>query len=513
MKLTDISEIRPSVYNPRKADAERLELVKLSLSKFGWLLPIYADAEGEILSGHQRYHVATTMLGATKVPVVITKSLPERRRMAINVLYNRATNDMLREESSRDLREELLASVDTIEQIKQLPDLPIDQDPWYPVLRAKMLPVADLMAKNGQWRDLHGMKMANGIVANGLPPIPIVVTTSGTVVNGGARLTHAARDGETEIECVEIPDEQAELARLLLNRLSMDFNLEERYADTLRYNSFRRPSNKQERLVNAHTADLLRMGKAKSSRAARAFDHTNADHVERWKKHYGTSVLDFGAGLLDQVKVLNGMGVDAIGFEPYYIGEIGGDVNLEAARALTIDFLDRIAQGMRFDAIFLSSVMNSVPFIQDRRHIVNIIASLATEETTVHAGAISATSSSWRYQNETLIAHSNNKAGQFTLDYEPRVTIGELSGKPKVQKFHTLAEWRELWSEGFERVEIFETSELVMAKAKRPKKVSAADLKAALEFEFDVPYPDGKSLGLVKEAKAAWATRKKELDS
>jgi ParB-like chromosome segregation protein Spo0J len=104
--LTPIEDLRPSAYNPRKADEERLNLVELSLRKFGWLLPIYADVNGEILSGHQRHLVASRM-GAKAVPVVRTPPMPVERRMGINVLYNRATNDLYKNQSSSDMKESL----------------------------------------------------------------------------------------------------------------------------------------------------------------------------------------------------------------------------------------------------------------------------------------------------------------------------------------------------------------------------------------------------------------------
>jgi hypothetical protein len=157
--------------------------------------------------------------------------------------------------------------------------------------------------------------------------------------------------------------------------------------------------------------------------------------------------------------------------------------------------------------------MNSVPFLQDRRHIVTLIAALATEKTRVHAGSISAESSVWRYRQQTSIAFNNKTEGGFALDYEPRIAIGDLSSKPKVQKYHTLPEWRDLWSERFDWVVGYEGNNLVSCVATRPKKVSAADLKAAIEFEFDVPYPDGTRMGLAKMAKDAFETRKKKLAS
>lgn len=54
IKIEPISAVNPSTYNPRTADPKRLNLIELSLRKLGFIAPIYADANGEILSGHQR---------------------------------------------------------------------------------------------------------------------------------------------------------------------------------------------------------------------------------------------------------------------------------------------------------------------------------------------------------------------------------------------------------------------------------------------------------------------------
>lgn len=66
--IEPLSAVNPSTYNPRTADPKRLDLIELSLRKLGFIAPIYADANGEILSGHQRHFVATRM-GLKNVPV------------------------------------------------------------------------------------------------------------------------------------------------------------------------------------------------------------------------------------------------------------------------------------------------------------------------------------------------------------------------------------------------------------------------------------------------------------
>ena len=84
--------LRFASYNPRKVDADRLALVRLSLQKLGWLLPAYATVDGEILSGHQRVFVARD-LGYNHVPVVRLPAMPDNQRKALNILFNRSTND------------------------------------------------------------------------------------------------------------------------------------------------------------------------------------------------------------------------------------------------------------------------------------------------------------------------------------------------------------------------------------------------------------------------------------
>lgn len=92
IKIEPISAVNPSTYNPRTADPKRLNLIELSLRKLGFIAPIYADANGEILSGHQRHFVATRM-GVKNVPVFRIPPMELDKRKALNIVFNRATND------------------------------------------------------------------------------------------------------------------------------------------------------------------------------------------------------------------------------------------------------------------------------------------------------------------------------------------------------------------------------------------------------------------------------------
>ena len=109
MKLVDVSEIAPSTYNPRVADSERLDLIELSLCKLGFLLPLYATPDGEIISGHQRHYIASNM-GVTKLPLEILPAMDLADRKGVNIVFNRGTNDLGQSDTVQDRTERLEAS-------------------------------------------------------------------------------------------------------------------------------------------------------------------------------------------------------------------------------------------------------------------------------------------------------------------------------------------------------------------------------------------------------------------
>lgn len=508
VSLTPIGELRPSAYNPRKADQERLDLVELSLKKFGWLLPIYADTTGEILSGHQRHYVAQKM-GAQKVPVVRTPAFKVERRMGINVLYNRATNDLYKNTTTVEMKDELLSQIALIQRIKEMPDIPVDSDAWYPVARQKPVATLRLVKINEKWPERHAIAMAGQLKANGLPQMPVICTPSFAVLNGRARLSYAAAEGIDFVNVVTVPDDIAEDVKAMLNLLTMDFNIQERYADLLRHNSFRRKNQRVTILTPTFLEDFLRNFINSGNRNS-AFDEKNSKHVELWKKYYGTRVIDFGAGLCDKTEILRSMGVDAVPFEPFFLASDNETIDTDAARALTKKFLERVADGTEWDSIFIASVFNSIPFLQDRLHVMAIVAALSSPHTKLHTAAICTESDRWfNHTRGDLKKGHDTSAGGFVLDYEPRIVISDIALKPKVQKYHTEIEFETLVRHGYKHVETFLTAKngLVQAVGSNPRKIEADELRAAIEFEFDVPHPGGKRLGMAEEAKKAFSER------
>ena len=502
IQVVGTDKIRPSTYNPRQADPERLELVALSLRKLGWLLPIYADAGGEILSGHQRHYVATEMLGMDTVPVSYTKAMTLAQRKAINIAFNRGTNDM----ESHTLTGNLADAIRSSGVERMAAKLP-DATGTMPILNAKPEPIGPILKANkGRW-SRHAKNVSRMLIHRGVE-MPVIVDENNRVVNGIGRLEQYAIAKYREIDVLRLPNDVAAVAEVMLNLLTMDFDLHRRYSDELRYNSFRRAYTVRNQLGIGMTFAAINSSKRME------FDILNPSHASGWKKVYGDRIMDFGAGHLWETGMLRKAGCLVTPFEPYHVGE-GGQIDKEKSLELTDGFLSDVANGMEWDSIFLSSVLNSVPFEADRFHIVQLLNALAQPGTTnptgstVYAVALSTANDSWR--DNTALKTGLNKTHydrpSFKLDHEPGVALADFLEVPKIQKYHSMPEFRALFASGFAKAQTNHVGTNCQGIFRDPLPVDPAKLAAAIDFEFELPYPDGTRMGRSRQARYAFQKR------
>lgn len=499
IKLVDIDTVRASTYNPRKADPKRHDIIEMSLRKLGFVLPIYADASGEILSGHQRHYVAKRM-GFTKIPVEIVKSLPLEKRKSYNIVFNRATNDLRKSDTSKTVTEKL-QSVNLQELADKIPDIEPNTPESYPCMNTVYMDVQTLAKNNISKMHNYARNLASTLNRIGVE-MSIVVDENGSVVNGIGRVQFAAERGKKVIAAVVMPKEKVEFSDLMLNYLSMDFDIHTRYADTLRYNSFMRSRNTRESgLGNGFYKGIYPNGKGVD------FVPLKGEALEKWKSHYGTNIVDFGAGKLQNTRILRNAGIDVTAFEPYFIA-VGEKISKAKSLEIIREFLRIVESGKEFDSVFVSSVFNSVPFMQDRKHIAVICSALCSPNTKMICWAQSTECAGLKDTKGTEgLGKTQAKTISFGLDYEPNIVLGEYATLPKVQKFHAKSEFIEIFSPCFKKIKRLDTiCHFLYLEAQEPV-LSVDKLKAALEFEFNLPYPDGSTMGMVEEAKAAFGKR------
>ena len=291
----------------------------------------------------------------------------------------------------------------------------------------------------------------------------------------------------------------------MLNLLSMDFDMQSTYADDLRYNSFMRERNTRETDENGNCAfgDGFFKGVWPKARGIDFFT-LEGKALETWKKHYGSSVVDFGAGKLNNTRTLRKAGVHCAAFEPYFV-TFGGKIHKEKVLEIANEFLDDVESGTPYSTVFISSVFNSVPFIADRKNIAIIASALCYPDGMTACWCQSSQAPQFVQTKRKVV--TDEKKLTFDLDYEPNVVLGEISGNPKVQKGHTEEAMREIFAPCFAKVDRLDMiSKFWYMEVSKPT-IDPAALAEALDFEFELPYPDGSRLGLSDRARAVFEHR------
>lgn len=491
IRMVPVGELTPDETNPRKPDPARLGLLRLSLAKLGFLMPVFADSNtGLLLSGHQRLTVSKE-LQLARIPVQYV-SIKQADIAGVNILFNRSTNDFGAFDTGALARDKL--DIDSVIAAAEELD---DADPENPfAINCNMEPVAELARAHGEQFNDKAANQAAAILRMGIR-IPAVVTYSGRVVNGIHRIFCALQQGEKEWPVVRIPDEIASVATNFLNYLSMDFHVDDDFKKLIRYSAYRRPQNNRGAVPKSYRFW------ANGCRTLPDKDSYGTEYWVNFRAIHGKSVLDFGAGLGKVAPYLQTKEIDAIDFEPYRIDPDSGNgvPSPDYSKQQAARFLREVSDPKRrFDSIFLSSVLNSVPFAEDRLVVLAIVHALCSRGTAVYGTCRDISDFNYEYGGI-------RKANYFTFDTEPGVRVGDVMRNPKIQKFHSQEEARAMFSRFWLGIEFWNGGNVFFFKLTAPKGFLPQVVGKALELEFDLPYDDGSTMGLVADAKAAFSKR------
>lgn len=487
--LVPVDKLTPDNKNPRKADQARSALLLLSLKKLSFLMPLFRQrSSGLLLSGHQRL-TQSKILGLDAVPVVDV-DVEDSEVMNINLLFNRLTNDFNAFDTGAQVQERL-----DMKQVLALLEALPDAEGHY-ALGCTVEPIRQFARAVGDQYDKKAAVTAGAFTRMNIR-IPLVVSESGKVVNGVNRMFAALDRGIEEWPVVRVPDDIAEVAAVVLNYLSMDFSVDDDFKNLLRSSAFRRVSN------NRGTVGKTYRFWANGCRSLLDRDSYSPEYWSNFRQLHGNSILDFGAGLGKVAPYLLTKGFDAHDFEPY---RVDPDMNAaEPSRTYSREQAKRFLKAIenpeqRFDSIFMSAVMNSIPFPEDRLMVLAIVHALCARETVVYGTCRDMSDFDYEYGG---VRNGN----YFVWDTEPGVRLGDVSSCPKLQKFMTQEEARGYFERFWTTIEFWKGGNVFYFKLSDPKGVNIKALGQSLDFEFNLPFRDGKGLDLVKEAKAAFSKR------
>lgn len=504
IEVVDLADISLDHLNARKRDDGRLLALMASLSRFGHVLPVVVSDDGLIVSGHQRSEAARR-LGATKVPVLRTKSMPELERASRLLLLNLATNDSQGRLNFRQLGDDLDPS-DLAERLRMLPEIDVDDPDHWPCMSTEEVPLTAIVEDNqevipgergfeGAWtlsRGRYGLRL------------PIVVDKAGKVVSGRLRLSAAMWGRYETWPVVRVEQIDTDLLSACLNDLSMSYDLEG-YQDTLRSSVWLNHLWNRRHLGQGFihwTAPGLPSNK---------FDVLDPEVAARFRAIHGNYLADIGAGHMNETALLNKAGFRCVAFEPYLLDK-SSTPNLETTRRMVGVFLAEIARGDAFDSVFLSSVLNQVPFETDRFRVLTLVHALCGPSTVAYISTMHRGEPSWKaYQAERQRAIRRDGYRQVDLlveGMEEGTYVSSMAaGRAMVQKFHTAEELRHLTSQLWRDVQIDQATKHLHVRAARPKPINPTLVRKMIEHEFNLPWPGGERLGMVAEATAAFEQR------
>lgn len=484
-----ISTLHLDPSNPRRPDQARMALLRLSLQKLGFVLPLFArSSTGMLLSGHQRIMVAQS-LQFSRVPVE-RLDIPDKDVQGVNILCNRATNDFTAFDTGHSTNQRM-SYTSVVQAAEQLDDFVGEN--WY-ALRARQRPIRGLGATEAARYDKKAIEVAKSLARVNVR-IPIVISESGRIINGIHRLFAAKEDGLEQWPIVELPDVLAEVASMFLNYLSMDYAVGAEFSDMLRYSAYRRPQNNRGVVPKAYRFW------ANGCRTLPDKDSYTVAYWNKFRDMHGPNIIDFGAGLGKVAPFLRSKGMNCIDFEPYRIDtNVSGEPSPALSKQKALEFLNLISNGEKYNSIFMASVLNSIPFAADRLIVLAIVHALSDKDTVVYGTCRDISDFSYEYGGI-------RNANYFVFDSEPGVRVGDVMYRPKIQKFHTVDEAKAMLSRFWVKQEFWPGGNIFYFKASHPKTVSHAALARAIEHEFNLPYADGTRMGLVDAAKSAFGRR------
>ena len=484
-------DLKPDPKNPRKSDDARMMLLRLSLSKLGFILPIYANKKNMILSGHQRL-IVSSQLGFDKVPVDIV-DIPDEKQRGINVLFNRATNDFSAFDTGAGAMDKIdLSSL--VQQAEKLKDFS-NKKKWY-IDTVKIQSIKGLGEKVSEQYDKKAIIIANNLMRLGIQ-IPLVITDKGDIINGVHRLFAAREAGVEKWPVVTVPHGVGQFALNFLNYLSMDYDVDDDFGDLLRYSAYRRPQNNRGAVPKAYRFW------ANGERTLPDKDSYTKNYWVKFRDIHGKSILDFGSGLSKVAPFLCTKGVDCIDFEPYRIlPEVRkGEPDIAYSKEKAKEFLEQVSDGRCFDSIFMASVINSIPFPYDRACVLAIVHSLCSFDTVVYGTCRDISDFEYEYSGI-------RNANYFVFDSEPGVRLGDSLSRPKIQKFYSPQEVDIIFKNFWNIIDYWPGGNIFYWRLKAPKRVNKVVLSQALDTEFErLPYADGTRMGLGKLAKQVFGKR------
>lgn len=452
-----IAGMQAAGYNPRKISPDALDALARSIETFGMAKPVIVSQAGLIIAGHQRAK-ALAQLGHAEAPAfVLDVHLSPHAERSFNTLHHGTDvepeiADEVRVPGADDLGYQWVAP----RQIRGSERTP------GAVVRSE---ICKLVANYGAWGCC-------------------VVNQSGLVIGSRQYALACSVMGE---RCLvfRIPDELTDQAIECFRRPYGEFDFAG-IDNPPWMQSFSQP-RRLRRQCGTGSADVRS-------------DAYEGYVIPALRQDPGLRVLDFGCGQGDYVDVLRGQGYNVWGIE--FFARHRDKIDPGAVHLMCAELFAELEQGGLFDIVVCDFVVNSCVDHEAIADVLRCCNGLARAGGTILVSGRAIEGIEAAMGSRTKVSIARMIESMDSTGHAKKPERGAWSG----QTWHREADAKRLVEQYLSDryTYIRHGGNKWLARAHKTVVLPAPEVEAALMREFDLAWPDGRSVDRANEAVAAW---------
>ena len=453
VSYVDIEAIKPAAYNPRKITKEQQQELCKSIRRFGLIVPILVNRKDNvIIAGHQRT-TAARLVGIKTVPVQYVESINLGDEIKFNQIHNATESGTVKVRFDREAEHGKFIELDNKD---------------FTTIKNTATVV----------KEICGLTLKYGNVLS-------AVICKGDVILGG-----------DYVKACKVLD-------LKVNAYVCDDSMHD---DLLHYFG----EDYGEYSYDHIKRDTYVQGLAQLYRNVSRDDGKRAQHSTLYVRHVipylkehssASTVLDFGCGKGDYIRHLKKMGYEALGVE--FFNNNGRAIDVSKGNRMIDALLKHLQERRKFDVVVCDSVLNSVDSVKAERSVIDFLNLMASDRLFISGRPLDAVTRMMKCKKDAANAW---RAVEF-LDAD-NFSANYRGGKWYFQHYHNKEQIKKSLEEsGFEIVKLDweKYGSSWQCEAVKTRELPLQRYIDAIDFEFDLPLPNGRSYkrnGDVKKALA-----------
>lgn len=441
IKTVRISDIRPAPYNPRRISEAQFTKLQESLRIIGFTVPILVNSKNNtIIAGHQRTKAAMAM-GVTEVPAIMVSNVSTGDEIKFNQLHNGV-------DAQRGF--ECTVNTDGLQPGKFI-DVEIDR---FTVKKSGATYVKEICRMLLKYGNVLSCVICQGEVLVGVNYVRACELL---------RLTP---------HCYIVEDNLFDYA---FDYMKSDYG--EYSYDAIKKNTF------VQGLAQMHR-NLVK-GELKKQNKSTLYENYILPYL---MQHHVESILDFGCGKGAYINHLMKRYAGAIGVEFY--NNNGSQINVSMGNMQIDRLIEYLKKEKAFDVVICDSVLNSVDSVEAEKSVMACLNLFCKEKLFISGRPLKAILDK--------LEHSKDKSARKYVSYldSDNFTGDYRKGNWYFQHFHDKDGIKQLLeSNGFriDRMTYMTYGDSWQVEAVKVRELTRQEYIDAIDFEFNLPLPGGKS--------------------